>query len=69
MRNDRDLDWPVEGLRRVPYGLYRRADIYDDERARIFLGPVWNFLCLEAELPNPGDYRATFVGDVPVVVA
>ena len=69
LRDDRDLVWPTEGLRRVPYAVYDRADLFAEERARIFRGPVWNFLCLAIELPNPGDYRATFVGDVPVVVA
>jgi len=68
MRNALDLAWPREGLIRVPYPVYSRADVYAEERARIFMGPVWNFLCLEAELPNPGDWRASFVGDVPVVV-
>jgi phenylpropionate dioxygenase-like ring-hydroxylating dioxygenase large terminal subunit len=69
LRNDLDLVWPKEGLRRVPYDIYARADVYAQERERIFEGPVWNFLCLEVELPNPGDYRATFVGDVPAIVA
>jgi phenylpropionate dioxygenase-like ring-hydroxylating dioxygenase large terminal subunit len=67
-RNTLDLAWPREGLIRVPYSLYSRADIYDEERARLFKGPVWNFLCLEAELPDPGDWRTGFVGDMPVVV-
>ena len=69
MRNALDLVWPSEGLTRVPYPVYSREDVYAEERRRIFMGPVWNFLCLEAELPIPGDYRATFVGDVPVIVA
>ncbi|HXZ02595.1 MAG TPA: aromatic ring-hydroxylating dioxygenase subunit alpha [Stellaceae bacterium] len=69
MRNALDLAWPREGLTRVPYPVYSRADVYDEERRRIFQGPVWNYLCLEAELPAPGDYRASFVGDMPVVVA
>lgn len=69
MRNALDLPWPREGLVRVPYPVYSRADVYAEERQRIFMGPVWNYLCLEAELPNPGDYRASFVGDVPVIVA
>jgi anthranilate 1,2-dioxygenase large subunit len=68
LRNDLTLAWPDEGLRRVPYELYAREDIYAEERRRLFMGPVWNFLGLEVELPNPGDYRATFVGDVPVMV-
>jgi anthranilate 1,2-dioxygenase large subunit len=69
MRNALDLVWPREGLTRVPYPVYSREDVYAEERQRIFMGPVWNFLCLEAELANPGDYRAGFVGDVPVIVA
>ncbi|HEX4113256.1 MAG TPA: Rieske 2Fe-2S domain-containing protein, partial [Stellaceae bacterium] len=69
MRNDLDLTWPREGLRRVPYEIYGRADVYAQERERVFQGPTWNYLCLDIELPNPGDYRATFVGDVPVIVA
>jgi phenylpropionate dioxygenase-like ring-hydroxylating dioxygenase large terminal subunit len=30
---------------------------------------VWNFLCLECEIPKPGDYKTTFVGDTPIIVA
>ena len=30
---------------------------------------MWNYLCLEAEVAKPGDYRTTFVGTMPVVVA
>ncbi|MGD9945955.1 MAG: Rieske 2Fe-2S domain-containing protein [Burkholderiaceae bacterium] len=36
--------------------------------ARIFRGPVWNYLALAAELPKVGDYRLIAVGDTPVVV-
>ncbi|HUK11486.1 MAG TPA: aromatic ring-hydroxylating dioxygenase subunit alpha [Stellaceae bacterium] len=69
MRNSLALTWPKEGLTRVPYALYGREDVYAEERASIFRGPSWSYLCLEVELPNPGDYRATFVGDIPVIVA
>jgi anthranilate 1,2-dioxygenase large subunit len=69
LRNDLDFSWPNEGLRRVPFDIYTREDIFAEERSRIFMGATWNFLCLEIELPDPGDYSATFVGDVPVVVA
>jgi anthranilate 1,2-dioxygenase large subunit len=61
--------WPDAGPSRVPYELYKSPAIYADERERIFLGATWNYLSLEAEIANPGDWRATFVGDVPVVVA
>lgn len=66
--NDTGFRWPDEGLTRVPYTVYQDAGIYAAEQARIYRGPVWNFLCLACELPNPGDYRVTQVGETPVVV-
>jgi anthranilate 1,2-dioxygenase large subunit/terephthalate 1,2-dioxygenase oxygenase component alpha subunit len=60
--------WPDPGLTRVPYALYTDPDIYARERERLFMGPTWNYLALECEIANPGDYKTTFVGDVPVVV-
>jgi anthranilate 1,2-dioxygenase large subunit/terephthalate 1,2-dioxygenase oxygenase component alpha subunit len=53
----------------VPYWVYQDEDLYRREQARVFRGDAWTFLGLEAELPNPGDWKTTFVGDMPVVVA
>ena len=61
--------WPAEGITRVPYWIYQDEEIYRREQERIFRGATWNFLGLEAELPNAGDFKATFVGEMPVVVA
>jgi phenylpropionate dioxygenase-like ring-hydroxylating dioxygenase large terminal subunit len=61
--------WPAEGVTRVPYWVYQDEDIYREEQTRIFRGPTWNYLCLEAELPEPKSFVTTFVGDMPVVVA
>ena len=60
--------WPAEGLTRVPYWIYQDEDIYRREQERIFRGATWNFVGLEAELPNAGDFKSTFVGEMPVVV-
>jgi anthranilate 1,2-dioxygenase large subunit len=60
--------WPALDYSRVPYRLYHDAEVYEREQERIFRGPVWSFLALEAEVPNPGDFRATWVGDTPVIV-
>ncbi len=60
--------WPALDYSRVPYRLYHDAEIYREEQARIFNGPVWNYLGLEAEIPEPGDFRATYVGETPVIV-
>jgi anthranilate 1,2-dioxygenase large subunit len=60
--------WP-DGLTGVPYWVFQRSDVYAEEQRRLFRGPYWNFLCLEAELAAPGQYRTTYVGDTPVVVS
>lgn len=60
--------WPALDYSRVPYRLYHDAGLYAREQQAIFRGPVWNYLALEAEIPKPGDFRATYVGDTPVVV-
>ncbi len=61
--------WPPEGVTRVPYQVFVDPAIYAREQEKIFRGPAWNYVGLEAELPTPGDYKATFVGDTPVVVS
>jgi len=60
--------WPAEGLTRVPYWVYSDRELYDEEQERIFRGDTWTFLCLEAELPTPNSFRASNLGDMPVVV-
>jgi anthranilate 1,2-dioxygenase large subunit len=59
--------WPALDYSRVPYRLYHDAEIYEREQQRIFHGPVWSYLGLDAEIPDPGDFRATWVGATPVV--
>jgi anthranilate 1,2-dioxygenase large subunit/terephthalate 1,2-dioxygenase oxygenase component alpha subunit len=61
--------WPESVLTRVPFWLYQSPEVYAAEQQRLFEGPVWNYLCLEAEVAKPGDYRTTFAGVMPVVVA
>ncbi len=53
---------------RVPYTVFSSAEIAALEQERIFEGPTWSFLGLEAEIPNPGDFKATFIGAAPVVM-
>jgi len=60
--------WPAEGLTRVPYWIYFDRETYDLEQEKLFRGPTWNFLCLEAELPGPNTYRRSSIGEMPVVV-
>ena len=60
--------WPAEGIARVPYRADSDPEIYAREQARIFCGPSWSYVALEAEIPNAGDWKRTFIGDKPVVV-
>ncbi len=60
--------WPEGGISKVPYRLFSDPEIYALEQKRIFHGPVWNFLCLELDVKNPGDFKMTSVGETPVVV-
>ncbi len=60
--------WPGEGLTRIPHVVYTDEEIYEREQARIFRGKSWNFVALEAELPRPGDFVRSYVGETPVIV-
>ena len=62
------LTWPAEGLTRVPNRVYSDPAIYAAEQARIFHGPTWQFVGLEAEIPEPGDFKRDFIGETPLIV-
>ncbi len=62
------IAWHGPGLTRIPYAVYSGASLARREQERIFQGATWNYLCLEAELPEGGSFRTTFVGETPVVV-
>lgn len=63
--------WPTQGNGdgyNVPYGIFTETDVYNEEQKRIFRGPNWSFVGLEAEIVKSGDFKSTFIGDTPVVV-
>lgn len=61
------LEWPSQGVTRAPYRLMSDPEIYALEQERIFRGPTWNYLCLTAEIPDPGSFRTAYIGDTPVI--
>src|SRR5579871_798222 len=68
MKNEKPLlEWPAAGVTRAPYRVMSDPEIYAREQERIFRGPVWNYLCLEAEIPEAGTYRTAFIGETPVI--
>ena len=66
--SDLAFEWPHQGNARVPYRVFADPEIYRIERDRIFLGANWQYLGLADELPEPGDYKTTFLGETPVIV-
>jgi anthranilate 1,2-dioxygenase large subunit/terephthalate 1,2-dioxygenase oxygenase component alpha subunit len=38
------------------------------EQLRISARLSWSYLCLETEIPVHGDFRTTFLGEMPVIV-
>ena len=61
-------EWGTDGVHTVPYWLYSDPEIYRREMARIFCGRSWAYVALAAEVPEPGDYKRSWVGDRSIVV-
>jgi salicylate 5-hydroxylase large subunit len=55
-------EWPQEGVSRVPNWVYTDPEIFALERDRIFGANDWLYVCLEAEIPNPGNFKRSQLG-------
>lgn len=60
--------WPADTCSRVPSEVYARSDVYRRELQRFFYSGHWCYVGLEAEIPNPGDFKRSWVGERSVVV-
>ena len=63
-----DYVWPDDDLSVIPDWVYTDQAIYEREVERIFHGHTWNYVALEAEIPNAGDFIRSNVGPTPIVV-
>ena len=62
------LTWEKDPTASVPYQVFLDSVVYEREQERLFRGPIWNYVGLEAEVPNAQDFKATFLGDTPIVI-
>lgn len=53
---------------RVPLSVYQDEDNYRAELERIFYGPTWNYVGLDCEIPEPGDFRRNYIGEREVLM-
>ncbi len=64
--------WPSLGEgadpSRIPYWVYSDPSVYQMELEKIFYGPHWCYVGLEAEIPEVGDYRTTWIGEKPLIL-
>src|SRR6266571_5212333 len=49
--------WPDAGCSRIPNWVYTEPEIFAREQERIFEGPGWLYVCLEAEIAKPGNFK------------
>ena len=66
--DDSTVSWPGTGLTEIPYELFTSTAQYNLEKEKIFKGPTWNYLCLGAEIPNPGDYVVSHIAETSLIV-
>jgi len=63
-----DRKWATNGTHRVPYWVYTDKDVYQRELRDIFGGRSWNYVGLEAEIPNAGDFKRSRLGETSIIV-
>jgi salicylate 5-hydroxylase large subunit len=60
--------WEQPGSSRIPFWAYTDAALYQRELERLFYQGHWCYVGLEAEIPNPGDFKRSVVGERSVIV-
>ncbi|WP_299451464.1 aromatic ring-hydroxylating dioxygenase subunit alpha [uncultured Pigmentiphaga sp.] len=64
----RELEWIDSGSSRIPFWAYTDESLYKKELERFFYSGHWNYVGLEAEVPNPGDFKRTAIGERSVIM-
>lgn len=63
-----DPVWQSAGTSRIPFWAYTDETLYKRELERLFYDNHWCYVGLEAEVPNPGDFKRTLIGERSVIM-
>ena len=61
--------WPATDSARIPVGVYTSEELHREELQRFFYRGHWCYVGLEAEVPMPGDFRRSVVGERSVIMS
>ena len=59
--------WSEPGASRIPARVYTSPEVYARELERIFYGRHWSYVGLAAEVPEPGSFKRTSIGERSVI--
>ncbi|MCP5270908.1 MAG: Rieske 2Fe-2S domain-containing protein [Burkholderiaceae bacterium] len=62
------LAWAGDGTHRIPFAAYTDDAIYRRELERFFYRGHWCYVGLAAEVPKPGDFKRTVIGERSVIL-
>ena len=62
------IHWETKGTSRIPFAVYTSSELHKKELERFFYKAHWNYVGLEAEIPNLGDFKRTVVGERSVIM-
>jgi salicylate 5-hydroxylase large subunit len=60
--------WETEGTHRIPFAAYTEEALHRRELDRFFYKGHWCYVGLEIEVPEPGDFKRTVVGERSVIL-
>lgn len=60
--------WDQPGSSRIPFWAYTDESFYKRELERMFYHGHWCYVGLEAEIPNPGDFKRSVIGERSVIL-
>ena len=62
---DTVMEWPAK-YNEIPKAVFEEPGLWRLELENIFYGEEWHPIVHRAEIPNPGDYKAAFIGEMPI---